>query len=233
MKKILLLLWLAACTGLARAQYCPMHEGRELHYTSRLADGSTLHDTLRVTLREETPDRLAVDCLSSKGAYGNSHAYVYHRDTGVTDRILMDASKEEPFSVRVDNSTEEGRKTEEEMRKLLENTRSEGRIVLSLSPGMKEGRRLPLTGKYTVKVYLLNAKVTAKGTYEGEETLTTPAGTFRCAKVEYRLRTTFVFLPEVVRVTEWYAPGVGLVKSVEQTKSGERLKTVLLTAVRR
>lgn len=47
--------------------------------------------------------------------------------------------------------------------------------------------------------------------YMGEEKVSTTAGKFDCIKISYLKRTKIVLKTETVRVTEWYAEGIGLV----------------------
>lgn len=72
----------------------------------------------------------------------------------------------------------------------------------------------------------LEARLTYKnGKATGEESVTTPAGEFKCTKWEYSYEVytkfeTEVTEPEIstelVNVTLWTAPGVGVVKSIEK-----------------
>ena len=63
----------------------------------------------------------------------------------------------------------------------------------------------------------------------GEEKVSTTAGKFDCIKISYLKRTKIVLKTETVRVTEWYAKGVGLVKSeAYDTKGKLDCKTLLV-----
>ncbi|MBS1662848.1 MAG: hypothetical protein JST68_17520 [Bacteroidetes bacterium] len=57
---------------------------------------------------------------------------------------------------------------------------------------------------------------------EGEESVTTPAGTWNCLKISYKckigVKTGPINIPFSFEGTEWYAPGVGIIKS--QSKYG-------------
>jgi hypothetical protein len=76
----------------------------------------------------------------------------------------------------------------------------------------------------------LEARLTNKsGKAVAEEAVTTPAGNFNCTKWEYTYEAyikieTEVTEPEIttelVHVTLWTAPGVGVVKSIEKTEDG-------------
>lgn len=67
-----------------------------------------------------------------------------------------------------------------------------------------------------IDVNITNRKV------EGKESVTTPAGTWECFKITYHTKIIFkmgIGIPFNMDVTEWYAPGFGMVKS-ESEKGG-------------
>jgi hypothetical protein len=73
-----------------------------------------------------------------------------------------------------------------------------------------------------VSVNITNRKVT------GKESVTTPAGTWECFKITYHSKVAIkmiVNIPFNSDVTEWYAPGFGIVKT--ESKSG----TTEITAI--
>jgi hypothetical protein len=75
---------------------------------------------------------------------------------------------------------------------------------------------------------------------EGKETITTPAGSWECWKISYdsRFRATVggpagIGIPINFRVTEWFAPGFGIVKTETYSKNGKLLGSTLITSVTR
>jgi hypothetical protein len=61
-----------------------------------------------------------------------------------------------------------------------------------------------------ISIDMTNRKV------EGKETVTTPAGTWNCVKITYHSKMVFkmgIGIPMNTDVTEWYAPGFGVVKT--------------------
>ncbi len=70
--------------------------------------------------------------------------------------------------------------------------------------------------KQTINMSVTNRKV------EGKESVTTTAGTWDCFKIYYKskmvIKTAGIGIPINIEGTEWYAPGVGVVKT--QSKSG-------------
>jgi|SRR5947209_7560648 len=66
--------------------------------------------------------------------------------------------------------------------------------------------------------------LTFKLTTGGEEEVEVPAGKFRAVRVEAEAGLPAPFA--VTRTTYWHAPGVGVVKTVEQIKGGDRVEVL-------
>lgn len=80
------------------------------------------------------------------------------------------------------------------------------------------------------EIFIYDRLVVAK------DTITTPAGTFECIKVDYRLETRVKGIKEVVvhsRGSEWYALGVGIVRSEYYDREGKRYGYSELTSLTR
>jgi hypothetical protein len=71
---------------------------------------------------------------------------------------------------------------------------------------------------------------------EGNEKVTSPAGTWECYKISYDakmiIRTMGIPIPMNFQVLEWYAPGFGIVKS-ESYKKDKLVGQTLLTAIKK
>lgn len=97
---------------------------------------------------------------------------------------------------------------------------TEGMLLTDGSTEMKMGSNgmTFMTMKFDIK----NRKV------EKKESLTTPAGTFDCYKITYDMDMKVMF-KRAIKVTQWLAPGVGLVKSQTFSQKGELESYVELT----
>ena len=86
---------------------------------------------------------------------------------------------------------------------------------------------------YSLIFNMLKNEINISGAaYMGEEKVSTTAGKFDCIKISYLKRTKIVLKTETVRVTEWYAEGIGLVKSESYNTKGEPDgKTILVKIV--
>ena len=81
-------------------------------------------------------------------------------------------------------------------------------------------------GSQIIKINLWEAKIA------GREKVTVPAGTFDCLKVCYLQRTSAAGNVDKSYVTDWYAEGVGTVRSeVATEKNGEPVAVNVLKSI--
>lgn len=82
-----------------------------------------------------------------------------------------------------------------------------------------------MPGEFKMSVNVYNRKV------EGNETVTTAAGTFDCVKISYSMKT--IMMVEIkAKGVEWYAKDVGLVKSESYDLKGKLLNYSLLSVIK-
>jgi hypothetical protein len=97
----------------------------------------------------------------------------------------------------------------------------EGNMTILLSD-KKSGQQMT-----AIKVRIYNRTV------EGKESITSPAGTFDCYKINYDMRmetsTMGIGIPVNMKVTEWLAPGTGVIKSENFNRNGKSVGYTLLT----
>jgi len=67
---------------------------------------------------------------------------------------------------------------------------------------------------------------------EAVESLTTPAGTFDCYKISYDIATKMMGINVKMKGVEWYAKGVGMVKSESYNKDAKLQGSTLLTSLK-
>jgi hypothetical protein len=66
---------------------------------------------------------------------------------------------------------------------------------------------------------------------DGFEEITTPAGTFKCAKILYDSQTEAMFMKTTNRVVEWYSVNIGLVRSETYDKKGKLMGFNVLSSI--
>lgn len=86
----------------------------------------------------------------------------------------------------------------------------------------------------------LNSKVSMKQTnrkVEGKEQVTSPAGTWEAYKITsesyYRMNMGGIGIPMTMKVTEWFVPGFGIVKTENYNKNGKLMGSTLLTSLKK
>ena len=105
-------------------------------------------------------------------------------------------------------------------------------VYLSYPASMKAGDALE-DGKFTMNIKQDNGMEStvviniSDRKVEGEESVTTPAGTWNCLKISYKSNIKIsmmgIGIPVKGEVTEWFAPNFGVVKTV--SKGGSTLLT--------
>jgi hypothetical protein len=82
----------------------------------------------------------------------------------------------------------------------------------------------------TVELKVLNRNV------EKEESITTPAGTWKCMKISFDMdmstRTAGIRIPFRMKGSEWYAAGFGVVKTESFNKNGKLVGTSEITSIK-
>ena len=117
---------------------------------------------------------------------------------------------------------------------LLEKLKFKGDNSFTIKDGAKGGESIPDRSYQVVRNMLKNEVNVSGAAYMGNETISTTAGKFDCVKISYLQRTKIVLKTTTLRVTEWYAKGVGLVKSeAYDTKGNLDSKTLLVKIVKK
>jgi len=82
-------------------------------------------------------------------------------------------------------------------------------------------------------ITMVNMDVSIKNRkVEGQEEITTEAGTFDCYKISYDSEAKTKMFTVTTRGVEWLAPGVGVVRSESYNKKGKLTSYSLLTALK-
>lgn len=106
-------------------------------------------------------------------------------------------------------------------------------IPMALYPNsLQTGMTLPdatfATETSTAGLPMMRVNITVKNRkVEGQETITTPVGSFNCYKITYNSQMKLIFNISMDGV-EWFSPGVGVVKS-ESYRKGKLVGSTLLT----
>ncbi len=118
-----------------------------------------------------------------------------------------------------------------DMERMSNALRPSGKLQLVIDPAAAAGAKIPSASMrvsmnmFTMAMHITNAK------FLGKETITVPAGEYECVKVQYVYKFNAGSETERMNVTAWYAPGIGLVKEEDRTKSGDMVAEQTLTAI--
>lgn len=234
MKRLALTLVCFAIVGAVKAQFCATHEGTSLCYEiDNKVVNRIFKDTLYINkvysengnliIKEGSPK---VDTQTSSFIQidPDNRTYYYGKDS-ITRVSMMNAEEGKNLIDEIYNQSYKKagpqRKVEVQanFERVKKNFKCKGDAYIALPPNAAAGDKLPKT-EYVQKIKMIKSGTSIdKGIVEGRETLTTPAGTFECIKVSYRVKIKMFLFSETTYVTEWYAENIGLVKSIEMDKN--------------
>ena len=128
--------------------------------------------------------------------------------------------------------------TDDQLDEIKKHITVKGELILTLGPSMTpatkfKNQTLTLTmkspeGSSIIKINLWETKIL------GRETITVPAGTFDCLKVSYLQRTSAGGNIMKIYCTEWYAEGIGEVRSeMSDSKGGKPVGVSELKSITR
>lgn len=234
MKKMLLaIVALLACHTM-QAQYFCTTQGTELHYVNYDEAGQSLsNETVTVynvvkNASGESAQYLA-KIVTNKTKNNTSYTlYNWNYDGNVTtcqeDLMYGPYIKSDSDSAKYDSKARQA---------MAEELKLKGDNSFTIKKHASAGESIP-DRTYSLISNMLKNEINISGAaYMGEEKVSTTAGKFDCIKISYLKRTKIVLKTETVRVTEWYAEGIGLVKSESYNTKGEPDgKTILVKIVK-
>lgn len=236
MKKILLLALTFAVGMTASAQLLCSEKGKQILYKQvDNSEKTPVETVIKTTVIDvvEADGKTTVRIEAIHPVPDNSFAevkeywtYVYDAATDVTKVIPMTADDLRAMIINVISEAANASNqhlSEMELKDIEKMMSVKGELEFSIDPQWAPNTKLANStmrlnaGQMTLTMNIWD------GMYLGVESVTTEAGTFECAKVSYVKRTSGPDGNEKSNVTEWYAKGVGLVKSVETDKKGKIL----------
>lgn len=234
MKKMLLaIVALLACHTM-QAQYFCTTQGTELHYVNYDEAGQSLsNETVTVynvvkNASGESAQYLA-KIVTNKTKNNTSYTlYNWNYDGNVTtcqvDLMYGPYIKSDSDPAKYDSKARQA---------MAEELKLKGDNSFTIKKHASAGESIP-DRTYSLIFNMLKNEINISGAaYMGEEKVSTTAGKFDCIKISYLKRTKIVLKTETVRVTEWYAEGIGLVKSESYNTKGEPDgKTILVKIVK-
>ncbi len=103
-----------------------------------------------------------------------------------------------------------------------------GKLDLVIDPNAEVGAKIPDASLSFSIGPASNSVNVWNGKFLGFETITVPAGTFECVKIEYVERTKTSSGIEKKHITDWFAKDIGFVKSISINEAtGEKITSEL------
>lgn len=129
------------------------------------------------------------------------------------------------------SDSDPARYSEEFRNALLEDSKFKGDNSFTLDEQAKGGQTFPDRAYSYISNHLKKEVTVSGGSYLTPEEVSTTAGKFPCVKLTYLQQTKILVKKETLRVTEWYAEDIGLVKREAYTPKGQLRSRTLLTKV--
>lgn len=234
MKKMLLaIVALLACHTM-QAQYFCTTQGTELHYVNYDEAGQSLSNkTVTVynvvkNASGESAQYLA-KIVTNKTKNNTSYTlYNWNYDGNVTT-----CQEDLMYGPYIKSDSDPAKYDSKARQAMAEELKLKGDNSFTIKKHASAGESIP-DRTYSLIFNMLKNEINISGAaYMGEEKVSTTAGKFDCIKISYLKRTKIVLKTETVRVTEWYAEGIGLVKSESYNTKGEPDgKTILVKIVK-
>lgn len=234
MKKMLLaIVALLACHTM-QAQYFCTTQGTELHYVNYDEAGQSLsNETVTVynvvkNASGESAQYLA-KIVTNKTKNNTSYTlYNWNYDGNVTT-----CQEDLMYGPYIKSDSDPAEYDSKARQAMAEELKLKGDNSFTIKKHASAGESIP-DRTYSLISNMLKNEINISGAaYMGEEKVSTTAGKFDCIKISYLKRTKIVLKTETVRVTEWYAEGIGLVKSESYNTKGEPDgKTILVKIVK-
>lgn len=239
MKKLNTLLAAALCFTGASAQYVCLQQGTTLDYKTVIYNGKDSVDIetkAEVVSIKEADGKITV--LTQETTPIPDGPFKEKIDTATV--IYTPADKSTTFVLSTEESARQDMIdmikmqyeaagqfiTEGDLSTITSSIRVKGMLTLTVNPDMTAGTKLPnksqriIVDQQSFSYNIWNAVV------DGTETITVPAGTFECLKISFVNKVD----SQKIFVTQWYAPNVGTVKSIQEMKKGEPILCQYLTA---
>lgn len=234
MKKMLLVIVALLACHTMQAQYFCTTQGTELHYVNYDEAGQSLsNETVTVynvvkNASGESAQYLA-KIVTNKTKNNTSYTlYNWNYDGNVTT-----CQEDLMYGPYIKSDSDPAKYDSKARQAMAEELKLKGDNSFTIKKHASAGETIP-DRTYSLIFNMLKNEINISGAaYMGEEKVSTTAGKFDCIKISYLKRTKIVLKTETVRVTEWYAEGIGLVKSESYNTKGEPDgKTILVKIVK-
>lgn len=232
MKKLIGVMGLWLMCHAVQAQYFCATQGTGLEYVNYDEAGQSIsNETVNVTNVKKQDGKVTAvyftKIVANKAKNNTSYTlynWSYDGDSTVCEEDLM-------YGPYIASDSDPAAYTEDIRQALMADKKFKGNNAFVLSDALQAGATLP-DRSYAYLNPVLKSEITISGgACMGTEQVNTTAGNFDCIKVSYLKREKILLKTTTLRVTKWYAKGIGLVKSEAYDMKGKIYGKTLLVKV--
>ena len=232
MKKTILFIFAILACHISHAQYFCTTEGTELHYVNYDEAGQSVSNETAVVgyagRNGENVSASYINKIVTNKQKGNTS---YTRFDWNYDGNQTVCVEDLMFGPYIDSDSDPAKYDTAARTAIQEELKFKGNNALVLKRQAKAGESMP-DRSYSLIANMLKNEITISGaTYMGEERISTTAGKFDCLKISYLKRTKVLLKSTTHRINEWYAEGIGLVKSESFDMKGKPTGKTLLVKI--
>ena len=232
MKKTILFIFAILACHISHAQYFCTTEGTELHYVNYDEAGQSVSNETAVVgyagRNGENVSASYINKIVTNKQKGNTS---YTRFDWNYDGNQTVCVEDLMFGPYIDSDSDPAKYDTAARTAMQEELKFKGNNALVLKRQAKAGESMP-DRSYSLIANMLKNEITISGaTYMGEERISTTAGKFDCLKISYLKRTKVLLKSTTHRINEWYAEGIGLVKSESFDMKGKPTGKTLLVKI--
>lgn len=212
-KSLFLVAALLLCTAV-RAQYFCTANKTELHYVNYDEAGQSISNETTTVYNAGNKDGVTVAQYLTKivtNKTKNNTSYTLHNwSYDGSQTVCQEDLMYGPYIKSDSDPAKYDAKTREAM---AEEIKFKGDNTFIIKDGARAGVTIPDYSYSYINNMLKNEVNISGAAYMGEERISTTTGKFDCTKISYLKRTKILLKTETLRITEWYAKEVGLIKS--------------------
>ncbi len=232
MKKMMLLVaWMLVCHALHAQYFCTV-EGTELHYVNYDEAGQSVsNETMTVHYVGKNNGVVSATYISKivTNKLKNNTSYTrfdwsYDGDRTVCAEDLM-------YGPYIEEDSDPDKYDMSARSAMRETLNYKGDNAFAIKSHVAAGKSMPDRTYSFVSGMLKRETTISGGTYMGEEEVSTTAGRFDCVKISYLKRVKVALKATTHRISEWYAEGIGLVKSEMYDMKGKPAGKTLLVKI--
>lgn len=234
MKKLIFTVMALVACHTMQAQYFCSENGAQLHYVNYDGSGQSVSNETATVVNVSNEGSMKraqyLTKIVNNKAKNNTSYTLFDWSYDGTNTVCMEDLAYGPY-IKGNSDPE---KYDTAARTVYrEEMKYEGDNSFTLSNEAKPGMTMPDRSFSAILNSLRNEINVSGAAYMGTEVVSTTAGKFNCLKISYLHRKKVVLKTTTWRVTEWYAVGVGLVKSeAYDTKGRLAAKTLLIKVVK-